>query len=134
MSAAGALATALGVAFVLDFPRARAIQTAHLADLFGGGGLGGVAAILGGGLEVRREPGIPPFGRVLHHALTKRVVVGVAGEPLPSPTLLRSKRFLQRLRAAATPGLDHVLRTPRWNVFLDESERFTDRLRIFPPP
>ncbi|MFZ0891740.1 MAG: hypothetical protein WB778_00350 [Thermoplasmata archaeon] len=133
MSAAGALATALGVASVLRVPRDRAIQTAHLADLFGGGGLGGVAAILGGGLEVRRRPGIPPFGTILHRLLSKTVFVGVTGDPLPSPRLLRSESFLERVKMAARPGLDRMLRDPRWNAFLEESERFTDRLRLFPP-
>ena len=133
MSAAGALSTALGVALVLGVPRSRAVQTAHLADLYGGGGLGGVAAILGGGLEVRRRPGIPPYGTVIHRPLSKVIFVGVTGDPLPSPALLRSERFLDRVRSAAAPGLDRMLRNPRWNVFLQESERFTDRLRIFPP-
>jgi pantoate kinase len=134
MSAAGALATALGVAAVLSVPRSRAIQIAHLADLYGGGGLGGVAAILGGGLEVRRRPGVPPYGTVVHRLLSKSIFVGVMGDPLPSPRLLRSDRFLSRLRSAAAPSLDRVLRNPRWSVFWEESERFTDRLRIFPPP
>jgi pantoate kinase len=133
MSAAGALATALGVASVLRVPRDRAIQTAHLADLFGGGGLGGVAAILGGGLEVRRKPGIPPYGTVVHRLLSKSVFVGVTGDPLPSPRFLRSERFLGRVKTAAAPGLDRMLRDPRWSAFLEESQGFTDRLRLFPP-
>jgi pantoate kinase len=133
MSAAGALATGLGVARVCGLPENRAIQTAHLADLFGGGGLGGVAAILGGGMEVRRRPGIPPFGTVVHRRLTKEIFWGVTGGPLPSPRLLRDERFLERLRSAASPGLARLLRHPQWNIFLEESERFTDRLRIYPP-
>lgn len=133
MSAAGALATALSVAAVAGVPRQKAIEVAHLADLFGGGGLGGVASIVGGGLEVRERPGIPPYGSVRHRPFSGSVVLAVVGGPIPSPPLLRDPRFLRRVRRAAEDGLAILRGGPSVERFLSASEEFTDRLRLAPP-
>lgn len=133
MSAAGALATALAVGEIAGRSPAARVEVAHLADLFGGGGLGGVAAIAsGGGLEFRTRPGIPPRGRVLHRPLLGSLFLGLAGGPLPSPGLLRSARFLQRVRAAAGE-LPELFRHPDANHLFEASERFTDRVALGPP-
>ncbi|HEV2166568.1 MAG TPA: hypothetical protein VGS23_06305 [Thermoplasmata archaeon] len=133
MSAAGALATALAVAAVLGLPRSKAIETAHLADLFGGGGLGGVSAILRGGFEVRERPGIPPFGRARHMVFGRPILLSVVGRPIPSPVLLRDPTFLGRVRAAAAPELARLGDRPDAEAFLSASERFTDSVRLPPP-
>jgi pantoate kinase len=133
MSAAGALATALAVAKATGDSYRTAVEVAHLADLFGGGGLGGVSAILGGGLELREIPGIPPRGRVRHHPARGTVFVIVAGEAMPSPALLGNRRFLTRVERAADRGLDRLKRHASLESFLREAEWFTDALRLGPP-
>jgi pantoate kinase len=125
MSAAGAVATGLAVADLVRLPRQRALEVAHLADLFGGGGLGGVAAILGGGLEVRLRPGVPPYGRVRHRPFPRTLLVGVVGRPIPSPRILRDPRLLRRISAAAA-DLPTGAPGPTPVEFLSASERFTD--------
>lgn len=131
-SAAGALATALAMATVLDLPRRRAVEVAHLADLFGGGGLGGVAAILGGGLEVRHRPGIPPLGQISHRPFPGTVWVGIVGGPMPSSHVLGDPRRLGRIDAAARALLaEHRELTPPELFAL--GERFTDRVRLASP-
>ena len=131
-SAAGAVATALAVAEVLGRPRPHAIEVAHLADLFGGGGLGGVAAILGGGLEVRHRPGIPPFGEITHRPFGGTIWVGIVAGPIPSPHILGDPRVLARIDAAARACLSHD-RDLRPSTFFALSERFTDRVRLASP-
>lgn len=131
-SAAGALATGLAVARALGLPRERAVEVAHLADLFGGGGLGGVAAILGGGLELRVTPGIPPFGRVLRSRVDGSVVVGTLGPPLRTPALLAGPRLRARLERAET-AFGSLGTRPDWERFWTASERFTDLTRLAPP-
>lgn len=133
MSAAGALATALAVGELTGASNSDRIEIAHLADLFGGGGLGGVAAILRGGLELRRSPGIPPFGRVTHRRDRTPILVGVTGAPIPTPTVLRDTRFRTRLELAATTGEIDALRTPGLRSIAATSERFTDALGLAPP-
>jgi pantoate kinase len=125
-SAAGATATALAVAQVVGRPRRHAVEVAHLADLFGGGGLGGVAAILGGGFEVRVRPGIPPWGRVVHRPFRPPLLVGVVGSAIPSPRILSNPRVVERIRQAAE-GLEPLGSRPTVESFFESSERFTDR-------
>jgi len=126
MSAAGALATALVVSALSGTLRPHAVGVAHLADLYGGGGLGGVAAILGGGLEVRTRAGVPPFGRVVHHPFHLPVLVGVVGRPIPSPSVLRDPKALRRISNAAR-GWEQLGRGGTAREFFRLSERFTDR-------
>jgi len=125
-SAAGALATALAVGSLSGQPRKKAVEVAHLADLFGGGGLGGVAAILGGGLELRTRPGIPPFGHVIHRPFSPALIIGVVGRPIPSPSVLRDGAVLRRI-VAASQGWQRLGRSPTVRGFFRMSERFTDR-------
>ncbi len=133
MSAAGALSTALAVAGLFKIPRQRAVEVAHLAELFGGGGLGGVAAILGGGLEYRIRAGLPPEGRVIHGPFPWPVIVGVVGGPIHSPRVLRDPRVLRRI-ATAAQDFPSGGRRPSPSEFLARSERFTDRVRLASPP
>ncbi|HTT14165.1 MAG TPA: hypothetical protein VMG81_00040 [Thermoplasmata archaeon] len=132
MSAAGALATALAVDRLAGRDRERAISVAHLADLFGGGGLGGVAAILGGGLEARRRPGIPPFGAIVRRPCPGSLFVGVVGGPIPSPTVLGDPRRLHRIDRAAE-GLSGLVRHLTPDAFFAASERFTDAAGLATP-
>jgi pantoate kinase len=133
LSAAGASATALAVGRLFGTTRVTALETAHLADLFGGGGLGGVASISGGGgLEFRRRPGVPPWGEVVHRGLDGSVFVGVVGGPIPSPSILRSSRALARIRRASE-GLDELLARPSSARFFMASEEFTDRAGLESP-
>ncbi|MGA7923664.1 MAG: hypothetical protein WCA77_06785 [Thermoplasmata archaeon] len=133
MSAAGALATSLAVGAAVDVPRQRCIEVAHLADLLHAGGLGGVSAILGGGLEIRRSPGVPPWGKVSHTAVGARILLGTMGAPLPSSHLLSRATFLARVEVAGIPGLARLLRRPSLANFLTESITFGDSLALAPP-
>jgi pantoate kinase len=131
MSAAGTLAATLAVARLLRHPAARAVQAAHLAELSGGGGLGGVAAILAGGLEVRARAGIPAWGAIRHAPFRPPILVVVVGRPLPSPRLLRQASFLERVERAGR-GLERLGTRPSAAELLDASEAFTDELGLAP--
>ncbi len=133
MSAAGTLAAALAVSRAIGAPRRRAIEVAHLAELDGGGGLGGVAAILGGGLEIRRRPGVPPWGRIDHRPGPARIWVALAGRGMATPPLLSDPDQMHRVLAASS-RLPALLRAPSIAGFARASERFTDRLGLAPPP
>jgi pantoate kinase len=133
LSAAGALATALATGRALDLPRARAIETAHLADLFGRGGLGGVSAILGGGLEIRRRAGIPPWGRVAHLPATGSLFLALVGRPIRTRQLLVAPEFLERVARVGSPLLARLARSPRLADFFAAAEEFTDAVGLASP-
>ena len=133
MSAAGTLAACLATARAIGLPTEEAVSIAHLSELFGGGGLGGVAAILGGGWEMRTRAGIPPFGKIQHRPFRRRLILSVAGPPLRSPTLLGSNEFLARVHQIGTRAMRRLLHQPTSNRFLQEAETFTDELGLGPP-
>ncbi|MCI4367026.1 MAG: hypothetical protein L3K08_04685 [Thermoplasmata archaeon] len=133
MSAAGAVATGLAVAQVLQLPAGRAWETAHLAELYFRGGLGGVAAIGGGGLEHRIRPGVPPFGLVHHRPCAPVLDLLEIGAPIPSPSVLGDSRRLARIRRAGLRSERAFSRRPTLSAFLEESERFTDHVGLAPP-
>jgi pantoate kinase len=128
MSAAGAAATALAVGQLVGTAPQRSLAVAHLAELFGGGGLGGVAAIGGGGVERRVRPGIPPWGRVDRRPWRAEVWIVLTDRPLPTPPLLASDRFLDRVDRASRSARGPL----RVGPLLDRGEAFTDRLQLLP--
>jgi pantoate kinase len=130
MSAAGALATGLAVARALGIDGRRAVAMAHLSDLYGGGGLGGVAAILGGGLELRTRPGVPPLGLIRHRRFARSILLAIVGNAVASPRLLRDEKFLGRVRVAAGGSIERLIARPDAGTFLVEAERFTDELGL----
>ena len=69
LSAAGAISCALAIQRALELPeeksRAIAIHVAHRVERQLSGGLGDVAALYAGGVELRLEPGCPPLGEDL---------------------------------------------------------------------
>lgn len=135
MSAAGSLASSLAVAHELALPASEAYASAHRAEIALHGGLGGVPAILGGGLEVRRAPGLPPHGRVERTSLRLGFFLATTGAPLPSPPLLSDPAFLDRVSRAAAQGVGELGPPPlAWEHALSVFERFTDLLGLAPPP
>ncbi len=132
MSAAGAVATGLAVAEVLGEPRSKAWQWAHLAELERRGGLGGVAAIAGGGLELRARPGIPPWGTIRHRAWAGELALVRFGAPIPSPGILSDPRRTTGLRRLGSAALRGYRSAPGRDRFLEEAERFTDGAGLLP--
>jgi pantoate kinase len=133
MSAAGAVATALAVARALGVPKQRAWETAHLAELFHQGGLGGVAAIGGGGLEHRTRPGVPPYGEVRHAPSSLEVRLTITGPPMPTSRILSDPRRVAMLRRAGHAAERAFSKHPTSQEFLTQSERFTDRVGLDQP-
>jgi len=132
MSAAGAVATGLAVAAVLGRPTRAAWETAHLAELYLRGGLGGVAALAGGGLEHRWRAGVPPFGRVRHRPCVAPIALYVAGPPIPSPSILSAPDRLRRIRQVGGRCEAEFVRHPTAAVFFGQAERFTDAVGLAP--
>ena len=135
MSAAGTLAASLAVAKLLHLPESAAVVAAHTAEVEGHGGLGGVPAILGGGVEVRRTAGIPPFGKIERTPFGMPVLVACLPQPLESPPLLGDAAFLAQVTRAAQDLLDAVPSPPvPTDSLMQLSSRFTERLSLATPP
>jgi pantoate kinase len=134
MSAAGTLAASVALAQALNLTHASAVRAAHLAELECHGGLGGISAILGGGVEVRRKAGLPPLGIVERTRSSTPLLIAFLARPLPSPPLLSNPAFLRRVREAGEDLLGE-LPSPPVSVerLFQVSSRFTDALGLAPP-
>ncbi|MGQ0535553.1 MAG: pantoate kinase [Methanobacteriota archaeon] len=112
MSAAGALSAALAVAKAAGLGRSEALRAAHVAEVERRTGLGDVAGAWTGGVEIRRRPGLPPWGAVEKVAADAEIVLCVVGEPVATPRVLSDPVRRKRIRDAGDEALALLLQRP----------------------
>lgn len=125
MSAAGALSTALALAKALRLPKSDAVIAAHKADVMLRGGLGDVIAEVQGGLEVRREPGLPPWGyceRILGEA---ELVLCVLEGPLETRAVLEDEAARKRIQKAGEAAMRAFLAQPTLPNLFRQGRKFS---------
>jgi pantoate kinase len=101
MSAGGALSSTLALADLLNLPRDKAVKAAHYAEVQLRTGLGDVIASSFGGIEIRREAGLPPWGMLEHIPGKYDIVVCVIGKEIETKKILSDA---VRLREIASYG------------------------------
>lgn len=88
MSAAGSLSASFALCSLLGISQEKAFEAAHLAEVCNHTGLGDIAGIQAGGVEIRLEPGLLPFGRAERIEATSDVVLAVIGAPIKTQDIL----------------------------------------------
>ncbi|MCX6663122.1 MAG: pantoate kinase [Euryarchaeota archaeon] len=88
MSAGGALSSTLALADLLNLPRDNAVKAAHYAEVQLRTGLGDVIASSFGGIEIRREAGLPPWGMLEHIPGIYDMVLCVIGKEIETKKIL----------------------------------------------
>ncbi|MDH4123888.1 MAG: pantothenate kinase, partial [Thermoplasmata archaeon] len=79
MSAAGALSATYALCDAMKIDQRRAFRAVHIAEVNNRTGLGDVAGIYAGGMEIRLEPGMPPNGVVESIDAVSEIVLSVLG-------------------------------------------------------
>ncbi|NLI73280.1 MAG: hypothetical protein GX369_00695 [Euryarchaeota archaeon] len=134
MSAAGALSATIALSNLLNLPRQHAFEAAHRAEIINHGGLGDVAGLMAGGVEMRRREGIPPVGEVVRLADKLDLVACVVGPRMFTSTILESeghaisrigKRYHRKL--LQNPTIDRFLELCR--EFAEDSGIITAPVR-----
>jgi pantoate kinase len=97
MSAGGALSSTLAVAHILTLPQEQAIKAAHYAEVQLHTGLSDVIAGSYGGIEIRREAGLPPWGMLEHIPGIYDVVLCVIGKKIETKKILSDKKKLDEI-------------------------------------
>ncbi|HWG90847.1 MAG TPA: pantoate kinase [Candidatus Thermoplasmatota archaeon] len=133
MSAAGALSTSLALAKALGLGRSDAALAAHAADISEKGGLGDVAGALTGGFEIRKNPGLPPWGFVERLVGYGDVVLCVIGGPLETKKVLADRERAQKINAAGGRCVDELLRGPSLERFMRLSREFAEESGLMTP-
>ena len=125
MSAGGALSASLALTRLLGLPKTLAIQAAHFAEVQLRTGLGDVVASSFGGIEIRREAGLPPWGMLEHIPGKYEVVLCVMGEKIETTKILTDKVRVNDIMLYGRYCIKKLLEKPSIENFFILSQKFT---------
>lgn len=133
MSAAGALSASLALARALRLGRSDAAFAAHAADIQEKGGLGDVAAQLHGGFEIRKQPGLPPWGSIQSFLGYGDVVLCVIGGGVPTKGVLGDRARRKAINEYGGRCVDALLQEPTQEHFMALSREFAEETGLMTP-
>jgi pantoate kinase len=128
MSGAGALSSVLALREALNIPYSfhETIAFAHLSELEHSTGLGDVAAQCAGGIEIRKRPGIQPYGSIDSIPCEPLVIVCLTiPDPLSTAGVLSDKVLVESLNTSGRVAMDGISHLPTLDMFLELSRKFT---------
>ncbi len=128
MSAAGTLAASLALAELLGKEKEDALRWAHTAEVISGTGLSDVIGSFYGGLVVRKEPGLPPYGEVIKKDIVREIWIMVVGEPIDTRDFLEKRG--KGVEEAGKRALERLLSEISFSRFMEESREFAESIAI----
>ena len=99
---------------------------AHVAEVMNRTGLGDVVAQAAGGIDLRRRPGLPPVGEVVHRRQDAELLLAWGRIPLHTRSVLADPMARQRLEAACLPRLEALEEEPGLDWLLDAGRGFSE--------
>jgi len=124
MSAACALSTALGLSHLLHLPAHKAIEAAHTAEVQQHTGLGDVIGSSIGGMEIRKIPGLPPYGSIQCVPGKFEVLLCVIDTPLRTEDILQNTELCEVISAIGNRCTNQLLMNPTVESFFSLSKTF----------
>jgi len=128
MSAAGALSTTYALASILNIPKEQAIKASHVAEVQLCTGLGDVLASSVGGLEIRREAGLPPWGMIEHIPGMYELVLCVIGKKLMTKNILTNTQLVNEIAQYGRYCTKKILEKPSVENLFFLSQMFTKKI------
>jgi len=125
MSAAGALSATTALAKLLKIPNQEAIKTSHFAEVQLLTGLGDVIASSFGGIEIRREPGLPPWGMIEHIPGKYEMVLCIVGEKIDTKKILTDPNTINEITSYGRYCTKKILEKPSVENLFSLSQMFT---------
>ncbi|MEA2055568.1 MAG: pantoate kinase [Candidatus Thermoplasmatota archaeon] len=130
MSSASALSATYALAEILNCPKTDAMKASHFAEVQLKTGLGDVVASCFGGIEIRKEPGLPPWGIIEHIPGNYDVVLCVIGKELGTKKILLDQSKLSGIMSYGKYCTKKLLEAPSIeNLFL-LSQTFTEKTKL----
>ena len=127
MSGAGALSTTLALAKLLGYAREDALKAAHFAEVQLKTGLGDVIASSFGGLEIRKNAGLPPWGFIEHIPCKSDVVICVIGKKIDTKNILTDKSRINTIIDYGKYCTKKLLEKPSVENYFRLSQLFTEK-------
>ncbi len=130
MSAAGALSATYALAQALKIPREDALKSAHCAEIKLNTGLGDILAACFGGIEIRRQPGLPPWGVIEHIPGDYDIVLCVIGRKINTRKILTNKEHMESIISYGRYCTKKILEKPTIEELFNLSYLFTQKTKL----
>ena len=130
MSAGGALSSTLALADLLNLPRDNAVKAAHYAEVQLRTGLGDVVASSFGGIEIRREAGLPPWGMLEHIPGKYDMVLCVIGKEIETKKVLSDAARLREIASYGRYCTKKLLEKPSVEHLFSLAWEFTRKIGL----
>ncbi|RLF29585.1 MAG: hypothetical protein DRN05_01310 [Thermoplasmata archaeon] len=127
MSGAGALSATYALAKILKIPKEQAIKASHYAEIQLHTGLSDVIASSFGGIEIRREPGLPPWGVIEHIPGKYELVLCIAGKKMDTQKILTAQNKINEITAVGRYCIKKLLEKPSIENLFSLSQIFTKK-------
>jgi pantoate kinase len=125
MSAAGALSATTALAKLINIPKEQAIKTSHFAEVQLLTGLGDVIASSFGGIEIRREAGLPPWGMIEHIPGKYEIVLCVVGDKINTKKVLSNPNAIKEISTYGRYCTQKIVEKPSVENLFTLSQMFT---------
>jgi pantoate kinase len=133
MSASGALSATLAASDILGLSRDDAVRAAHYAEIELRTGLGDVVASSFGGIEIRREAGLPPWGVLEHIPGDLDIVLCVIGEKMLTRKVLTDTAMLETITSYGRYCTKQLLEKPTVERLFSLGWEFTQKSGLAEP-
>jgi len=130
MSGAGALSATTALAKILKIPNEQAIKTSHFAEVHLRTGLGDVIASSFGGIEIRREAGLPPWGMIEHIPGKYEVVLCVIGEKIDTKRILSDPIKINEISSYGRFCTKKIIENPSVENLFSLSQMFAIKTKL----
>jgi len=130
MSAGGAFSTTFAIARLLNCSRDDAMKAAHYAEVEMRTGLGDVVASSFGGIEIRREAGLPPWGMLEHIPGSYDVVLCVIGKRMETRKILSDAKKVDEIASYGRYCTKKLLEKPSLEHLFSLAQEFTRHIGL----
>ena len=128
MSAAGALSATYALSKIIGFSNFyEAIKVSHYAEVQMKAGLGDVMASSFGGIEIRKTPGLPPWGIIEHIPGKPEIVLCIIGKKIDTKKVLSDSRLNTKIVEYGKYCTKKILENPSLENLLYLSQVFTNK-------
>ncbi len=134
-SAAGALSAALAVnkALSLDLTFNELVSAAHVAEVKNRTGLGDVAGMTCGGIDIRKHAGIPPIGSIDRIPCSDEIISWVCFGEISTKSVLSDDIKKKSINKAGRLRLKELLKKPTIDNFFLQSCAFAKKIDLMSP-
>lgn len=130
MSAAIALSSTYALTKILRIPRYEAMKASHIAEVELKTGLGDVISSCFGGVELRKKPGLPPWGSIEHIPGNYEIIICIIGPEIDTRNILSDNKKMTDFFGIGNYCIKKLIEKPTFENLLRLSKLFTNKSNL----